>query len=405
MGIPLINRMAIESSNIVQGLGPSATLVMSAKAKELKAQGKTVYDLSLGEPDFITPRHICEAAIDAIKAGHTKYTLSSGLPELKRAIVDKYKADYGLSYLPEQVVVANGAKHALHNAFFTTLNPGDEVIIPAPYWVSYVELVKLSGAVPVIIPTQESHNFKLSVEQFERTITPRTRMLVLCSPSNPTGAVYCRSELEMLAEVVLKHDLFVFADEIYNKLIYSNNEFVSFPTLYSGLPDRTIVVDGVSKTYAMTGWRIGWTLSPIHIAKKMGELQSQQTSNPCGISQYAALSALTGSQDCVVSMLSAFMERRDYVTKRIAAIEGLSCPAIDGAFYAFVNIKKFLGRKFGGVHVGNSEQFCLELLSQKQVATVMGSAFGCEGYVRASFATSLETLKEAFDQIEAFVRQ
>ena len=397
--------MSIELSKIVQGLEPSATLAMSAQAKELKAQGKTVYDLSLGEPDFATPSHICEAAVDAAKAGHTKYTVPSGIPELKHAIANKFKADYGLQYTPAQVIVANGAKHALHNAFFTTLNPGDEVIIPAPYWVSYAELVKLTGAVPVIVPTEESQNFKMSAEQFERVLTPKTRMLLLCSPSNPTGAVYCRSELEAIADVVLKHHLLVVADEIYDKLIYSNNEFASFPTLHPGLPDRTIVVGGVSKTYAMTGWRIGWTLSPANVAQKMGELQSQQTSNPCSISQYAALSALTGPQDCVGTMHSAFIERRDYVAKRIAAIEGLSCPAMDGAFYAFFNIKKFLGRKFGGTQIDNSEQFCLELLTQKQVATVMGSAFGCEGYVRASFAASLETLQEAFDRIETFVRE
>ena len=395
--------MTIKVSNIVQGLEPSATLAMAARAKELTAQGKAVYDLSVGEPDFTTPPHICEAAVDAIKAGHTKYTVASGIPELKKAIVEKYKADYGLQYEAAQVIVANGAKHALHNAFFTTLNPGDEVIIPAPYWVSYVELVKLSGAVPVIIQTEESQNFKMSPEQFEKAITPKTRMLLLCSPSNPTGTMYRRSELEAIADLAVKHDLFVVADEIYDKLVYGNNEFASFPTVRPDLQDRTIVINGVSKTYSMTGWRIGWTLSPPGIAKKMGELQSQETSNPCSISQYAALAALTGSQDCVQSMLSAFAERRDYVAQWIAAIEGLSYPEMDGAFYAFFNVKKYLGRKLGGVQVDNSEQFCLELLTQKQVATVMGSAFGCEGYVRASFAASLDVLKEAFDRIEEFV--
>jgi aspartate aminotransferase len=395
--------MTIPISSVVQRLEPSATLAMAAKARELMAQGKTVYDLSLGEPDFATPQHICEAATAAMKAGHTKYTIASGIPELKKAIVEKCAFDYELSYTPAQVVIANGAKHALHNAFLATLNPGDEVIIPAPYWVSYAELVKLSGAVPVIVPTEESQNFKMSAEQLERAMTPNTRMLLLCSPSNPTGAVYCRSELEAIADVVLKHNLFVVADEIYDKLIYGPDEFVSFPALHPGLPDRTIVVNGVSKTYAMTGWRIGWTLSPVGLAKKMGELQSQQTSNPCSISQYAALAALTGPQDCVATMHSAFRERRDYVARRIAAIEGLSCPAMEGAFYAFMNVKKFLGRKFGGVPMNTSEQFCLELLAQKQVATVMGSAFGCEGYVRASFAASLDVLQEAFNRIEAFV--
>jgi len=405
-----ITPSTIIPSTIVQGLEPSATLAMSAKARELQAQGKTVYDLSLGEPDFNTPQHICEAAVHAIKAGHTKYTVPSGISELKRVIADKYAADYGLQYTPAQVVVANGAKHALHNAFFTTLNPGDEVIIPAPYWVSYAELVKLTGAVPVIVPTEESQNFKMSAEQFERAITPKTRMLLLCSPSNPTGAMYSRRELETIADVVLKHDLLVLADEIYDKLIYGDGEFVSFPTLCAGLQDRTIVVNGVSKTYAMTGWRIGWTLSPVSIAQKMGELQSQQTSNPCSVSQYAALAALAGPQDCVTSMLAAFKERRDYVAKRIAAIEGMSCPEMDGAFYAFINIKKFLGRRLGTMHIdkaqiNNSEQFCLELLMQKHVALVTGSAFGCGGYVRASFAASLEMLAEAFNRIEAFVHE
>lgn len=396
--------MTIEISKIVQGLEPSATLAMSAKAKELTAQGKTVYDLSVGEPDFITPQHICDAAAAAAKAGHTKYTIASGLPELKKAVVEKYKADYRLQYEPAQVIVANGAKHALHNAFFTTLNPGDEVIIPAPYWVSYAELVKLSGAIPVIVQTEESQNFKMSAEQFAKALTPQTRMLLLCSPSNPTGTMYNRSELEAIADIVLKHNIFVIADEIYDKLVYGSNKFVSFPTLRPGLPDRTIIVNGVSKTYAMTGWRVGWTLSPTNVAKKMGELQSQETSNPCSISQYAALAALTGPQDCVATMLSAFAERRDYVTKRIAAMDGVTCPEMGGAFYAFFNIKKFLGRTLGGVQINDSAQFCLELLAQRQVATVFGSAFGCEGYVRASFAASLDVLKESFDRIEAFIK-
>jgi aspartate aminotransferase len=395
--------MTIEISRIVQGFEPSATLAMSAKAKELKAQGKTVYDLSVGEPDFITPPHICDAAAAAMKAGHTKYTIASGIPELKKAVAEKYRTDYGLTYDAAQIVVSNGAKHSLHNAFFTTLNPGDEVIIPAPYWVSYAELVKLSGAVPVIVQTEESQNFKMSAEQFEKAITPKTRMLLLCSPSNPTGTMYSKKELETIADVVIKHNLFVIADEIYDKLVYGKNEFVSFPTLRPELPERTIVVNGASKTYAMTGWRIGWTLSPLHIAKKMGELQSQETSNPNSIGQYAAAAALTGPQDCVAEMLAAFAERRDYVAKRIAAVDGLSCPDMQGAFYAFFNVKKFLGRKLGGVLIAHSEQFCIELLSQKQVATVMGSSFGCEGYVRASFAAGLDVLKEAFDRIEAFV--
>ena len=395
--------MSIAISTVVQGLEPSATLAMAAKAKDLKAQGKTVYDLSVGEPDFTTPQHICDAAVAAMKAGHTKYTVASGIPELKKAVADAYKKDYGLEYAPAQVTIANGAKHALHNAFFTTLNPGDEVIIPAPYWVSYAELVKLSGAVPVIVSTTEESGFKMSAAQFEKAITPKTRMLLLCSPSNPTGTMYSGDELGELADIVLKTNIFVVADEIYDKLVYGYNKFVSFPTLRPGLQDRTIVVNGVSKTYAMTGWRIGWTFAPNKVAKKMGELQSQETSHPCSISQYAAVTALTGDQTCVATMLKAFSERRDYVSKRIAAIDGFSCPDMQGAFYAFFNFKKHLGRKLGGVQIDNSEQFCLELLAQKCVATVMGSSFGCEGYVRASFAAGMDVLEAAFDRITEFV--
>jgi aspartate aminotransferase len=395
--------MTIAISKIVQGLAPSATLAMSAKAKELKSQGKTVYDLSVGEPDFVTPQHICDAGTAAMKSGYTKYTIASGIPELKKAIVEKYKIDYGLEYKPSQVVVSNGAKHSLHNVFFATLDPNDEVIIPAPYWVSYAELVKLSGAMPVILSTEESQNFKMTTEHFKQAITPKTKMLLLCNPSNPTGIMYNAKELEEIADIVLKKNLFVIADEIYDKLVYSNDQFVSFPTLRSGLQERTIVVNGVSKTYAMTGWRVGWTLSPENIAKKMGELQSQETSNPSSISQHAALAALTGPQDCVTEMLAAFIERRNYVAKRIAHINGLTCPEMNGAFYVFFNIKNYLGKTLGGVRIDNSEQFCLELLMQKQVATVMGSAFGCEGYVRASFAAGLDILKEAFDRISEFV--
>ena len=397
--------MGIEISDIVKKMEPSATLAMAAKAKELKAKGETVYDLSLGEPDFTTPKHICDAAVRAIADGKTHYTVASGIMELKKAVVEEYKNRCGLDYLPTQCVISNGAKHALHNAFFCTLNPGDEVIIPAPFWVSYAELVKLSGAVPVIVSTDESNNFKMTPEQFRKAITPKTRMLLLCSPSNPTGNIYSGEELGALADIVLETNMFVLADEIYDRLVYGDNKFVSFPTLRPGLQDRTILVNGVSKTYAMTGWRIGWTLAPENIAKKMASLQSQETSNPCSVSQYAALAAVTGDQTCVAEMLAEFAKRRDYVASRIAEIDGLSCAEMGGAFYAFFNIKKHLGKMYGGVKVENSKDWCLELLAQKKVATVMGSAFGMEGYVRASFATSMDNLKAAFDRIAEFVAQ
>jgi aspartate aminotransferase len=392
--------MPTKISKILQALEPSATLAMAAKAKELKAAGRTIYDLSVGEPDFNTPEHICQAAVAAMKAGHTRYTVASGIPELKKAVVEQYAAVHGLTYAPNQVVIANGAKHALHNVFTAILDPGDEVIIPAPYWVSYAELVKLTGATPVIVETEQENNFKLTPPKLLAACTPNTKVLLLCSPSNPTGGMYSREELGALADVAIQKDLVVMADEIYERLVYGTNKFASFATVRPGLQERTVLINGVSKTYAMTGWRIGWSISPANIAKAIADLQSQETSNPCSISQYAALAA----QDCVDKMLVEFAKRREFVSRRIAEIPGLSCAEIAGAFYAFINIKKHLGRKYNGVQVDNSTQWCLELLDKKGVATVMGSAFGAEGYARISFATSMANLDAALGAIEEFVK-
>jgi aspartate aminotransferase len=391
-------------SRLVQSLEPSATLAMAAKAKELAAAGKTVYDFSVGEPDFTTPQHICQAAVEAMRGGHTHYTVASGIPDLKKAIAQSYKKAHGLEYSPQQVVVSNGAKHALHNVFTVLCNPADEVIIPAPYWVSYAELVKLTGAKPVVIETDEANNFLMTVEQLRRAITPRTTTLLLCSPSNPTGSMYSSEQLGEVADVVLERNLTVVSDEIYERLTYGNNRFASFPTVRPGLLERTVVVNGVSKAYAMTGWRIGWTLSPLNVAKAMADLQSQETSNPCSISQYAALAALEGPQQCVDDMLREFTKRREFVRRRINEIPGISCPEMAGAFYAFINIRQHLGKTYNGARCDNSAQWCLTLLEQQNVATVMGSAFGAEGYARVSFATSLETLAAGLDRIEAFIK-
>ncbi|NQT40800.1 MAG: pyridoxal phosphate-dependent aminotransferase [Planctomycetes bacterium] len=395
--------MSAPISRIVEALEPSATIAMAGKARELKATGRTVCDLSLGEPDFDTPAHIRKAALEAMDSGFTHYTAAGGIVELKTAVVGQYNARHGLDYAPAQVVVSNGAKHALHNAFTVLLNPGDEVIIPAPYWVSYAELVKLTGAVPVIVQTEQAADFKLTPDQLREATTDRTRILLLCSPSNPTGSMYSPEELGELADVVIEKDLVVVADEIYEYLVYEPHQFASFPTVRPGLMDRTILINGVSKTYAMTGWRIGWSLSPLYLAKAMGSLQSQQTSCPCSISQKAAIAALEGPQECIGEMLAEFTRRRQFVIERIASIPGLSCPEMGGAFYAYINIKEHLGRTYGGVQVDDSSAWCLELLNQQNVATVMGSAFGTDGYSRISFATSMENLEAAFDGIEKFI--
>ena len=377
---------------------------MAAKAKELKAAGRKVYDFSVGEPDFNTPKHICDAATAAMAAGHTHYTAVGGIPELRAAIAKQYKSRHGLEYSPQQVVVSNGAKHSLHNVFTTLCDPGDEVIIPAPYWVSYAELVKLTGAKPVIVATQEADDFKLKPAQLRAALTPKTKILLVCSPSNPTGSMYSPEELGQLADVAIERDLTIVADEIYECLIYGAHRFASFATVRPGLAERTVTINGVSKAYAMTGWRIGWTLSPPALAKAMDNLQSQETSCPSSVSQYAALAAIDGPQDCVAQMLAEFAKRREFVRGRVASLSGLSCSDMGAAFYAFINIQAHLGRSYRGVKVDNSAQWCLELLGQQNVAMVMGSAFGAEGYARLSFATSMENLKAGFDAIEAFLK-
>ena len=391
-------------SRLISALEPSATIAMAGKAKELKAAGKTVYDFSLGEPDFATPPHICDAAAAAMRAGHTHYTASGGIPELRAAVARQYRQRHGLEYSPQQVVVSNGAKHSLHNACTVLCDPGDEVIIPAPYWVSYAEQVKLASGVPVIVPTQQENDFKLTPAALRAAITPRSKVLLVCSPSNPTGSMYSPTELGELADVVIEKDLTVIADEIYERLVYGENRFASFATVRPGLVERTITVNGVSKAYAMTGWRIGWALAPPALAKAMDNLQSQETSNPASISQYAALAALDGPQECVDVMLVEFARRREFVRRRIAELPNLSCTQMAGAFYAFINVQAHLGRTYNGVRVDNSTQWCLELLAQQGVATVMGSAFGAEGYARLSFAASLENLEAGLDHIEAFLR-
>ena len=391
-------------SNTVKTLKPSATIAAATKAKELKASGVKVYEFTLGEPDFATPAHICDAAKQAIDAGETHYTPAAGIPKLKQAICDSYLREYNLNYAPNQVVVSNGAKHSIHNVLTALCGPGDEVIIPTPYWVSYSALVELTGATPVLVPTTQESGFCLSAEQFKNAITDKTRLLMLNNPCNPTGAAYPIGTLEALARVAVEKQIPVLSDEIYEKLIYDGSEFRSFASFGEDVKDLTITVSGVSKAYAMTGWRIGWALAPANLTKVMTNLQSQETSNPCSISQFAAIAALDGPQECVGEMLEKFKERRTYVLDRLNNIPDLSFATPGGAFYAFFDVSKYFGKELsGGVTVENSTDFCTALLEQVQVGLVTGDAFGAPGYVRLSFATDLKTLEQGIDQIEKFL--
>lgn len=374
---------------------------MAARAQALAAAGVDVIDLSVGEPDFPTPEHVCRAAEAAIRAGHTKYTPAAGIPALRKAVAEDYTRRSGLAVSAAQVVVSSGAKHALHNAFTALLDEGDEVIVPAPYWVSYAELVKLAGGRPVILETRLEDDFKLRPEALRQAITPATRALLLCSPSNPTGVVYSAEELGALADVAVEADLAVIADEIYDQLVFDGRAAVSFPTLRPGLESRTVVVAGVSKTYSMTGWRIGWTICPEALAKAIGNLQSQETSNPSSVSQHAALAALSGPQACVAEMNASFQRRRDLVAARLRAMPGVRIPDIGGAFYAFFDIQPVLERGRNGVTT--SAAWCEALLEREHVALVAGSAFGAEGHARMSFAASEEKLVAGLDRIARFI--
>lgn len=390
-------------SETVKTLKPSATIAAAAKAKQLTAQGVKVFDFTLGEPDFTTPEHICAAARQAMEEGHTHYTPADGLLKLKQAVCAAYLRDYGLQYEPSQVVISNGAKHSIHNVLTALCGPGDEVIIPTPYWVSYSALVELTGATPVLVPTTQESGFCLSPEQFAAAITEKTRLLMLNNPCNPTGAAYPVETLAGLAEVAVERQIPVLSDEIYEKLIYEGSEFRCFASFGEKVKDLTIIVSGVSKAYAMTGWRIGWTLAPVDVTKAMSNLQSQQTSNPCSISQYAAIAALDGPQACVDEMLEKFKERRTYVLDRLRKIPGLGFAEPGGAFYAFFDVSSYFGKPLkGGVVVDNASDFCTALLEQSHVALVTGDAFGAPGYVRLSFATDLGTLEAGLNQLEEF---
>ncbi len=395
----------IAISKLAASVQPSATMAAAAKAKQLKAEGVHVFDFSLGEPDFPTPEHICAAAVTAMQKGHTHYTPANGTAELRAAVARSYQKTYGVRYAPEQVLISDGAKHSLHNALAATVGPGDEVIIPTPYWVSYSDLVQMTGASFKLVETRLEDGFKMSPEQLRAAVTPRSKMLMLNSPSNPTGSVYTRRELEALADVVLEKNLAVISDEIYERLVFGDARATCFASLRPGLIDRTITVSGASKTYAMTGWRVGWALGPAAVIKAMGNVQSQQTGCPCSVSQYAALAAVEGDQSCVERMRKEFEARRDLVCARLAKMPGVRSFVPEGAFYAFFDVSSFFGRTLGGRKVTDSISFCNAALEVAHVSVVPGAAFGAEGYVRLSYAASREQLQGGLDRLEQFLKQ
>ncbi len=387
------------------GISPSPTMAIDNKAKEMKSQGIDVIGFGAGEPDFNTPFHIREAAIKAINEGHTRYTPAAGTLELKEAICRKLKADNGLEYGPAQVVVSNGAKHSLFNVLAALLNPGDEVLIPVPYWVSNPELVKLNDGIPVAVGTKRENGFKASAEDLENYRTGRTKALMLNSPCNPTGQVYSEEELRAIANYCIEHNIYVIADEIYEKLIYDDARHYSIAAFNERIKELTIVVNGASKSYAMTGWRIGYTASSPEIAKIMASVQSHTASNPNSIAQKAVHAALEGNQECVEEMRLAFDQRRKYMFDRIKKIPGLDAVEPRGAFYLFISLEETVGKSFRGEKISSSDDFARLLLENRQVAIVPGTGFGHSGYARLSFATSMDNISEGLNRIEAFINE
>lgn len=395
--------MSIELSKKHLNLSPSMTLSIAAKASELKAQGIDVIGFGVGEPDFNTPKHIIDKAIEAMDKGLTGYTAASGTPELKKAICNKLQGDNGLEYSPNQIIVSNGAKHSIYNALQAICNPGDEVLVGIPYWVSYPELVKMADAEPVFIEGKEENEFKMTPENIRKKMTPKTKAILLNSPGNPTGTVYTKEELRAIAELMAEHNIIIISDEIYEKLIYGKEPHVSVASFNEKIKDLTIVVNGLSKGYAMTGWRIGYTASNKEIAKVMGNIQSHATSNPNTMAQYASVEALEGDQSSIEEMKVEFNKRRKFMVKRINDIKGVSCIEPQGAFYVMMNIKELKGRTLAGKIVNDSIEIAEIILEQAQVALVPGIAFGSDDYLRLSYANSLENIKTGLNRIDDFL--
>lgn len=392
-------------SKIAEAVRASTTLAVDSLAKQMKADGLDVVGFGTGEPDFNTPDNINMAGIRAICDGKTKYTPAAGIISLRKAIAQRLKEDCGVDYDYTQIVVASGAKHSVYIALAAITNPGDEIIIPAPFWVSYYEMVRMVGGTPVIVEAGEEQNFKITAEQLEAAITDKTKCLMLNNPSNPTGMIYSKDELSAIGEVCVKHDLYILADEIYYQLIYDGIEFTSIASLSEDVKERTLLINGVSKSYAMTGWRVGYCAANKTLAKIMSNFLSHSTGAPSTISQWASVEALTGPQEGIEAMRLAFLERRDYIVKRINSIPGVSCIVPNGAFYVMMNIEKLVGKTLGGKLIENDDDFAVALLEKALVAVVPCSGFGMKNFVRWSYAASMENIEKGLDRLEKFVTE
>ena len=393
-----------ELSRIATAVQASTTMAIDAMFKQMKADGIDVIGFGAGEPDFDTPDEIKAAGISAIEQNVTRYTPAAGTVELRQAVCDRMRIDCGLEYKPSQVVVSSGAKHLVYLALRALVNPGDEVILPAPYWVSYYELIKMVGGVPVVVTATEAEHFKLTAEKLSAAITPKTKAIMLNNPSNPTGMMYSREELEALAAVCTEADIYVISDEIYACLVYDGGEFTSFAALSEDAKERTILINGVSKAYAMTGWRIGYACANDQIAKVMANYVSHSTGSPVAISQKASVAALAGPQEKIEAMRQAFEERRNYIVERMNAIPGVSCIKPEGAFYVMMNLEELIGKTIHGVTITNDDVFADTFLKYGLVAVVPGSGFGAPNFVRWSYATSMDNIKEGLDRLEKFLQ-
>ena len=392
-----------ELSKIALAVEPSTTMAIDAMFKQMKAEGQNVIGFGAGEPDFPTPDYIKEAGIQAIRNNETKYTPAAGTIELRKAVCQRLKEDCGVDYEYTQIAVSNGAKPCVYVALRALVNPGDEVILPAPYWVSYIELIRMVGGVPVVVEATEAENFKITPEKLAAAITPKTKCMILNNPSNPTGMMYSRQELEAISKVCVEQDIYVISDEIYYGLVYDGGQFVSLAALGEDIKERTLLINGVSKSYAMTGWRIGYVAAPAKIAKVIANFLSDSTGSPCSISQKASALALSAAQDSIEEMRKAFEERRNYMVERMNQIEGVSCIKPEGAFYVMMNIEKLIGKELHGTVIKDSDDFGNLFLKYGKVAVVPGTGFAAPNFVRWSYATSMENIKEGLDRLERFL--